>query len=324
VSDHKGPSRAGDRFERREFLKKGLGAASLAALATGGIVNSRQARGAEAPTPAPTQPGITAMTVDGQLVQVPAERALPPGLPRTDPGVRQGVPGRKWVMVYDLAACDGCQDCVVACNEMHNNPADQPWINVYVMEDSPETAPYWFPRGCFHCDNPPCTKVCPVNATFKRQDGIVLIDNEVCIGCRFCMAACPYSARVFNWERPSPASQHAPPPSPETQHIKRVGTVSKCDFCPELAREGLLPPCVTSCSMGAVYYGDELEDAVTNGEGETLRLSRLLEDRSGFRQREELGTEPRVYYLPPVRRRYAPPPRRGGAAHTATDAGEGT
>jgi Fe-S-cluster-containing dehydrogenase component len=303
-----GDGGAADQFERRAFLKTGLGAAGIAALAAGGFVGLRPSRPEGYPPTPGAQPGVPALTVNGQLVEVPGPPLLPAGLPRTDPSVRRGEPGRKWVMVIDLAACDGCGECATACNEMHDVPADQPWLRIYKMQDSPAAAPYWLPRPCFHCDDPPCTKVCPVDGTFKREDGIVLVDSERCIGCRFCMAACPFSARVFNWERPTAAASHAAAVgSPETGQPRRIGTVSKCDFCPEMAREGKLPACVTSCDMGAIYFGDEMEDAVTNGDGQTLRFSQLLQERAGYRHLEKLGTKPRVYYLPPARRRYPPP-----------------
>jgi molybdopterin-containing oxidoreductase family iron-sulfur binding subunit len=108
------------------------------------------------------------------------------------------------------------------------------------MEDNENTSKFWQPTTCMHCDEPPCVKVCPVDATFKRQDGIVLIDSDRCIGCRFCMAACPYSVRVFNWEEntqiePAVAEQHY---SCETSMPQKLGTVGKCDFCPDMARKG--------------------------------------------------------------------------------------
>ena len=229
-------------------------------------------------------------------------------MPTALDSARQGVPGRRWIMVIDLAKCDGCGSCIRACGKMHFIPPDRQWIKVLRMQDSEKTAPYFFPQPCYHCDNPPCTKVCPVDATFKRSDGVVLIDNERCIGCRFCMAACPYGARSFNWGPPqNPPQAVAKGYSPEHGYPRRIGTVEKCDFCPDMAEMGMLPPCVSGCPMGAMYYGDENEDAVTNSQGETQRLSKLLLDRSGYRQMEELGTKPRVYYLPPKNRMYAPP-----------------
>jgi molybdopterin-containing oxidoreductase family iron-sulfur binding subunit len=118
------------------------------------------------------------------------------------------------------------------------------------------------------------------------------------------MAACPYSSRVFNWEEPNiPKSAHKQPYSPETSTPPKIGTVSKCDFCPDMVRKGKLPACVTSCPNGVFYYGDKNEDAVTNGT-ETVRFSELLESKAAFRFMEELGTEPSVYYLPAVDRAF--------------------
>ncbi len=215
---------------------------------------------------------------------------------------RKGIPGRKFVMVVDLAKCKNARKCITACQKMHHLPEDKEWLQVKLMMDSPDAAPYWFPKTCFHCDNPPCVKVCPVDATFKRQDGLVLIDSDRCIGCKFCMAACPYSTRVFNWDEPEQPEEIAGLTySPETSVPSKIGTVEKCDFCPDMVRMGMLPDCVTACPNGVFYFGDENEDAVNNGE-ETVRFSQLIKDRAGYRYMEDLGTEPRVYYLPPVDR----------------------
>ena len=172
------------------------------------------------------------------------------------------------------------------------------------MQDSDHTAPYWQPTTCMHCDEPPCVKVCPVDATFKRQDGIVLIDSDRCIGCRFCMAACPYSTRVFNWEDPGlPQEISDKPYSCETSVPQKKGTVGKCDFCPDMARQGQLPHCVAACPNGVFFFGDMNQDSVTNG-SETFRFSDLVKDKAGYRLMEDLGTKPSVYYLPPVNRNF--------------------
>ncbi|WP_242203997.1 4Fe-4S dicluster domain-containing protein [Aestuariivivens insulae] len=245
----------------------------------------------------------TLLTPDGKLVQVPnseieAMEHLYHGAPPKE--ARKGIPGKKFVMVVDLSKCKNARKCVQACDKHHNLTPDRPYIKVLEMQDNEESSPYWMPKKCFQCDNPPCVKVCPVGATFKRTDGIVLIDNERCIGCRFCMAACPYSARVFNWGNP-PEGKLDIPYSPETSLPSKHGTVAKCDFCPDMLRQDKLPHCVSACPNGVIYFGNELEDAVTNGE-ETVRLSTLLRDKAGYRYMEELGTKPRVYYLPPVDR----------------------
>ncbi len=162
-----------------------------------------------------------------------------------------------------------------------------------------------------NCENAPCLNVCPVGATFRTDEGVVLVDHERCIGCRYCMAACPYDARYFNWgEPPHTPEELAHEYSPLEPWPHRKGTVDKCDFCAHAARKGALPACVQACTKemgdGAIYYGDLREDAVSNGV-ETLPLSRTLREKGGFRFKEELGTRPRVFYLPP---RDVIPPRR--------------
>lgn len=222
---------------------------------------------------------------------------------------REGIAGKKFVMVVDLARCKNARKCITACQKWHYRSEEKEWLTVKLMKDNDKAAPYWFPKQCFHCDNPPCVKVCPVDATFKRQDGLVLIDNNRCIGCKFCMAACPYSTRVFNWDEPeNPLDIRDLAYNPENGIPAKVGTVEKCDFCPDRAREGLLPPCVEACPNGVFYFGDENEDAVCNGE-ETVSFTQLIKDKGGYRYMEELGTKPRVYYLPPKDRQF--PVERG-------------
>lgn len=295
-------------MERRDFVMAGL--ATVGGVAAGTAAISKLSKAVETKSAAEVGAATLALTADGDLVVGPAKKGLK--VTPTSAEARRGVPGRKWVMVIDLAACDGCGTCTQTCGAAHFIPGDREWIRLFKMKDSADTAPYFLPRPCFHCDNPPCTRVCPVGATFKRDDGIVLIDNERCIGCRFCMAACPYSARSFNWsppDNPGPAVDRGY--SPEWGYPRRVGTAEKCDFCADMAREGKLPHCVGKCSMAAMWFGDENEDAVTNSKGDTVRLSKLLRDRAGFRYMEELGTKPRVYYLPPDNRRSAAPGEPG-------------
>lgn len=215
---------------------------------------------------------------------------------------------QRWVMVIDLAKCDGCRDCTKACNQMHFVPPQQEWIKVYEVTDNPAAGPYFLPRPCMHCDNPPCVRACPVGATFKRTDGIVMQDHDRCIGCRNCMAQCPYSARFFNWgEPPHTPEELAYPYHMDYNYPHRKGVVEKCNFCAHLLREGKLPGCAQKCEMGAIYFGDEFEDAVTNSKGETIQLSQIAKRGASFRLMEHLGTEPRVYYLPPVNRKYPSP-----------------
>lgn len=214
---------------------------------------------------------------------------------------REGIAGKKWVMIIDLSKCKNARKCITACQGAHHLQPYQYHINTLQMQDSENTAPYHMPKPCQHCDNPPCVSVCPVDATFKRQDGIVLIDNERCIGCRFCMAACPYSARIFQWYDPKDAIADADLTyNVELNVPQKKGTISKCLFSADRLREGILPYCVSACPNGVYYFGDENEDAVTNGTTkETVRLSELLANNAGYQLMPELGTKPRVYYLPP-------------------------
>jgi len=219
---------------------------------------------------------------------------------------RDGLAGRRFVMVIDLSKCRNARKCMAACNNAHHLNPDQHHINVLKMQETKETPAYYMPKPCQHCDNPPCVAVCPVDATFKRQDGIVLIDNERCIGCRFCIAACPYSARIFNWAEPIKSLEdEGQTYNVELNVPQRKGTVSKCLFSADRLREGKLPYCVSACPNGVYYFGDENEDTVTNGTTkETVRFKKLLEDNGGYTLMPELGTQPRVYYLPAKGKEY--------------------
>lgn len=283
------------KSNRREFLQKGMlaSAATIAGL------------GACSPKLDETGEKMKMLTTDGALVEVDqsaVKKVSQDPVPRVD--ARKGIPGKKFVMVIDLSRCRNARKCISKCQEMHFLPPEDEWIKVFLMQDSSDTAPYWFPKPCFHCNQPPCVKVCPVGATYKRSDGLVLIDNERCIGCKFCMTACPYSSRVFRWKDPEYDEETSKRKySPETSVPSLVGTVGKCDFCPDMARKGKLPDCVTGCPNGVIFFGDKNEDIVTNGT-ETFRFSELIHDRAGYHFMAELGTEPNVYYLPPVERMF--------------------
>lgn len=249
---------------------------------------------------------VKLLSVDGNVIEVDKAFLKPlPHMPSvSNDEARKGIPGKKFVMVIDLSRCKNVKACQASCNHAHHVQDAQNWIKVYPMQDAQHTAPFWQPAICMHCDEPPCVKVCPVDATFKREDGIVLIDSDRCIGCRFCMAACPYSTRVFNWGEPDlPADIADKPYNPETSLPQKKGTVSKCDFCPDMTRMGMLPHCVSACPNGVYFFGDMNEDSVTNG-AETFRFSDLVRDKAGYRLMEDLGTKPSVYYLPAVNRNF--------------------
>jgi molybdopterin-containing oxidoreductase family iron-sulfur binding subunit len=253
---------------------------------------------------------VKLLAPDGTLVEVDESKIKPAKaiVEELKEEARLGLPDRKFGMVFDLSKCANARKCVDACVEGHMLPKDHEWIKLYLLQDDKTTSKYWLPRPCFHCDKPMCVSVCPVGATYKRPDGIVLVDNERCIGCKFCMTGCPYSARVFNWKDPE---VDLPPDhvyNPETNIPPVEGTVGKCVFCADKLRVGELPRCVTACPMGVIYFGDLNEDTVTNGV-ETVRFSQLMYDRAGYRYKEELGTLPSVYYLPPTQRLF--PVERG-------------
>ena len=284
---------------RREFLAAGL----LTSMAV--ACNSKKSPFPQDDIEASGEK-VKLLSVNGDIIEVDKAFLKPvPHMPSvSNDEIRKGIAGKKFVMVIDLSRCKNVKACQASCNHAHHVQDAQNWIKVYPMQDADKTAPYWQPTTCMHCDEPPCVKVCPVDATFKRQDGIVLIDSDRCIGCRFCMAACPYSTRVFNWGEPdlsvdiSNLEYNA-----ETSLPQKKGTVGKCDFCPDMTRMGMLPHCVSACPNGVFMFGDMIEDSVTNG-AETFRFSDLIKDKAGYRLMEDLGTKPSVYYLPPVNRNF--------------------
>ena len=212
--------------------------------------------------------------------------------------------GKRWAMVIDLNAClerDDCRDCFDACHRVHNvpdfgNPKDEvKWIWTIPYEGAfPEQGHEFITEGltgsptlvlCNHCDNPPCVSVCPTQATWKREDGIVMMDYHRCIGCRYCMAACPYGSRSFNWRNPRPFINELDPDFP----TRTRGVVEKCNFCEERLARGLMPACVEACPAKALVFGD-LEDADSE-------VREILRSRFAIRRKPGLGTKPEVYYL---------------------------
>ena len=205
---------------RREFLKFGMTAGAASLVGMGGAVlagNSNNLSSAKADDDKKSGRKVKVLTQEGKLVEVDESQIRPVEEEETitlDKAM-EGLPNKKFVMVIDLAKCKNARACVDACQEGHYLPRDHEWIKVQLLQDSEHTHPYWFPKPCYHCDQPLCVSVCPVGATFKRNDGIVLVDNKRCIGCKFCMTGCPYSARVFHWKE-SEVEQPDVEYSPET------------------------------------------------------------------------------------------------------------
>jgi len=243
---------AGSR--RRAFLKLGLLTGGAAIAATGVTRLLGEPSGT-------TGEKTKLLTTDGKLVEVDSSHIKASATAQVKPNIREGIPGKKFVRVIDLGRCANARECIAGCQKKHNLLPPVEWIKVKRMQDVELESPYWFPQMCYHCDNPPCTKVCPVDATFKRSDGIVAIDTERCIGCKFCMAACPYSSRTFNFGRPEQTAYFEKHKDDEgvcpSSNPGIVGTVSKCDGCPDEMAKGILPACVRKCPNGVIFYGDE-------------------------------------------------------------------
>ncbi len=284
------------KISRRDFLKKGLMAGVGVALTGSGIVSAFDAfaQGGEK---------IKVLGPDGNVMSVDKSHLKEIGL-KTEEEMqesgREGIDGKRFVMVIDLSKCRNARKCMSACQHAHQLKPEQHHINVLRMDRAGDTSPFFMPKPCQHCENPSCTKVCPVDATFKRKDGIVLIDNERCIGCRFCIAACPYSARIFNWADPKDKEKYEDVEyNIELNVPQKKGTVSKCVFSANRLREGKLPYCASACPNGVYWFGDANEDAVTNGTTkETVSFSNLLKNNAAYTLLPELGTKPSVYYLP--------------------------
>jgi phenylacetyl-CoA:acceptor oxidoreductase subunit 1 len=193
-------------------------------------------------------------------------------------------------MVIDLKKCTGCYACSIACKASNNTPPGATWARVLKRETG-EDAPgerAVLPVLCMHCANPPCVKVCPAGATFKMKDGVVVVDSDKCVGCRYCMMACPYGARYF---QPTKEYYYDEATPNATAGIKShpAGVVSKCDLCSERVKGGQEPACVEACPTNARIYGDWHDP---NG-----KLQEAVKDRQSEQLRPELGTDPSVRYL---------------------------
>jgi len=217
---------------------------------------------------------------------------------------------KKWIWVIDLEKCNGCAKCTEACTvEMRVPPAwgepqyegYQPWIQVFSTVGTDQRA-FFMPVPCQNCQNAPCVKVCPVGANYYSEDGIVLVDQIRCVGTRICIGACPYQRRFFNWFDPPVSEEETSLPySPDYNIPHRRGVVEKCIWCRHRIVDGKVPACVEGCAkagMKVLWFGDAAQDAVSDGE-EVVRLSQMIKDRGAYRLKEDLGTDPRVLYLPP-------------------------
>jgi len=220
----------------------------------------------------------------------------------------------KWGMVIDIARCIGCHACTLGCVAENKLPPGV--VYRVVLEEETGEYPYvrrrFIPRPCLHCQNPPCVKACPVTATYKDEQGVVRMNYERCIGCRYCLVACPYSARTADfaewytantaempgklYSQKAAANGYEAHPAaeygkkwPDRDHDSPVGNARKCHFCLHRLKVGMLPACVTSCVGRATFFGDRTDP--------NSLVFEMIGSPRVFRLKEELGTLPSVYYL---------------------------
>ena len=229
--------------------------------------------------------------------------------PDPTPGIRTGP---EYAKLIDISRCIGCRRCVHACVEENNQSRDPEiqWIRVleferssalrginleegnayYEHEEVPDEGKFYIPISCMQCEDSPCTNVCPTGATWTEPDGIVVIEYDWCIGCRYCMAACPYGARHFNWGEPNVPAEDVNP----DMHIlgnrpRKRGVVEKCTFCIQRVRNGEYPACHEACPVGARKFGNLLDP--------DSEIRYLLENKRTFVLKAELKTRPKFFYF---------------------------
>jgi len=287
-------------LDRRAFVKAAAILGTAAAVGAGALVNAKNTKISNEPTG------------DASIRKLPAKETIPVTRD-SDPLLRmqkeleiamaKPVEQRRWMMVIDTRKCIGCHACTIACVVENKLPPGVVYRPVVTEEFGtyPNVAMRFTPRPCMQCEVPPCTPVCPVKATWKRPDGIVAIDYDKCIGCGYCVTACPYNARTRdlgeNYTDGTPAIQpYEEQPNFEygkhwdrKGHRSPVGNARKCQFCLHRLEHGMLPQCVTSCIGRATFFGDaNNEKSLVNELAAKPNATRLLEER---------GTKPQVVYL---------------------------
>jgi len=218
------------------------------------------------------------------------------------------IEGVEYAYALNLSICIGCRKCADACHKEnnHDRPSRNSYIRVFEMDGGggidlekgtatydhavPQPGKFYMPVQCHQCADAPCVDVCPVEATWIEKDGIVVVDYNWCIGCRYCEAACPYHARRFNWEAPEiPAEELNPLQGLLSNRPRPQGVVEKCHFCLHRTREGRVPACLEACPTGARVFGNVLDP--------DSEIRWVIENKRTFVLKEELGTRPRFYYF---------------------------
>jgi molybdopterin-containing oxidoreductase family iron-sulfur binding subunit len=287
-------------LDRRAFVKAAAILGTAAAVGAGALVNAKKTTISNDPT------GDASVRKLSAKETIPVTRDSDPLLrmqKELEVAMAKPVEQRRWMMVIDTRKCIGCHACTIACVVENKLPPGVVYRPVVTEEFGtyPNVAMRFTPRPCMQCEVPPCTPVCPVKATWKRPDGIVAIDYDKCIGCGYCVTACPYNARTRdlgeNYTDGTPAMQpYEEQPNFEygkhwdrKGHRSPVGNARKCQFCLHRLEHGMLPQCVTSCIGRATYFGDANDEkSLVNELAAKPNATRLLEEK---------GTKPQVVYL---------------------------
>lgn len=295
----------GKELTRRKFLKTAAVASAFAALGVGSGCGSKTSREEF------FQEHFKEMStaeLENVIQRLESEYSKKYGKKFTV-STKEPIDATMFAYALDISRCIGCRRCVYACVEENNQSRDPQihWIQVLEMEEDkgidfihsnlyynheevPDEGHFYLPVSCQQCKNPPCVKACPVNATWTEPDGIVVVDYNWCIGCRCCMAACPYGARHFNWGRPQIPAEEI---NPDTHFLgnrpRYKGVVEKCTFCIQLVREGRYPKCVEVCPVGARKFGNLLDP---NSE-----IRYILKNKRVLILKEDLNTQPKFFYF---------------------------
>ena len=302
---------------RRLFLKVGAALGALAALlgSRNALAQAARAAGADAETLSDALGGLfqehykkmSREEVEAAVARIERRAKRQYGVDVTV-GTEPPMEGVVFGYALNISKCKGVRKCVEACIAENNTSRDSQvqYIRVlemdhgdmnlnrsdhyYEAETVPRAGKFYLPVQCVQCDNPPCVKACPVEATWQEPDGITVVDYDWCIGCRYCMAACPYWARHFNWSDPTVPAEAL---NPDTHYLgnrpRPRGVVEKCTFCIQRSRKGRQPACVEACPTGARIFGNLLDPSSD--------IRYVLENKTVFRLKEDLGTEPKFWYF---------------------------